>query len=360
MEDRAQNGLNALGIATDITEAVCQLPAVATLDWGDEAADCVSLLASPSCACVLIGTIDSNGHLVGHEATGVAVNGSASDTARSLELSLRSRAERLNDTGLRLGETELRSGVTQRLSVLLGEEQWRNTGIGQLWSDAPVREVLLGVQGLGNVETGRVLIAMVGTGLSSDLPLHEQQAVLSVTLPLLVRRALIAIGARRTTSARWLTQREQQVLRELTLGKSVRQIAEDMGRSPHTIHDHVKSLHRKLNASSRGELVARALGFVDENAKVRERTRGATERAIPEVTTTEAARSFTGGTPASIGINTGTPTGGTTPNNLGGAGERPRATPIPRNDTASGMRIGQPVASPIDRSIGQRSDVVGG
>jgi len=59
---------------------------------------------------------------------------------------------------------------------------------------------------------------------------------------------------------KWLTQREQIVLEQLTLGLSVRQIADELGRSPHTVHDHVKSLHRKLNASSRGELVARALG----------------------------------------------------------------------------------------------------
>jgi hypothetical protein len=30
------------------------------------------------------------------------------------------------------------------------------------------------------------------------------------------------------------------------------------------VHDHVKSLHRKLDASSRGELVARALGHGSE------------------------------------------------------------------------------------------------
>ena len=48
----------------------------------------------------------------------------------------------------------------------------------------------------------------------------------------------------------------------LVLGLSVRQIAEELGRSTHTVHDHVKSLHKKLNANSRGELVARALGHL--------------------------------------------------------------------------------------------------
>ena len=51
------------------------------------------------------------------------------------------------------------------------------------------------------------------------------------------------------------------ILVELVSGASVREIAERIDRSPHTVHDHVKSLHRKLNASSRGELVSRYLGF---------------------------------------------------------------------------------------------------
>jgi len=82
-------------------------------------------------------------------------------------------------------------------------------------------------------------------------------------MPRLARRAALALGLRRTSSGSWLTGREQQVLEQLTLGRSVREIAEDIGRSPHTVHDHVKSLHRKLSASSRGELVARALGYLD-------------------------------------------------------------------------------------------------
>jgi DNA-binding CsgD family transcriptional regulator len=59
----------------------------------------------------------------------------------------------------------------------------------------------------------------------------------------------------------WVTPREQQVLELLVLGFSVREIGEKLGRSPHTVHDYVKSMHRKLNASNRGALVARALGY---------------------------------------------------------------------------------------------------
>jgi DNA-binding CsgD family transcriptional regulator len=46
----------------------------------------------------------------------------------------------------------------------------------------------------------------------------------------------------------------------LTLGYSIREIAELLHLSHHTVQDHVKHLHSKLDASNRGELVARALG----------------------------------------------------------------------------------------------------
>jgi DNA-binding CsgD family transcriptional regulator len=59
---------------------------------------------------------------------------------------------------------------------------------------------------------------------------------------------------------RWLTRRESEVLEQLTLGYSIREIAELLQLSHHTVQDHVKHLHTKLEANNRGELVARALG----------------------------------------------------------------------------------------------------
>lgn len=67
-----------------------------------------------------------------------------------------------------------------------------------------------------------------------------------------------------TGTIQWLTEREHQILDLLIQGCSVRVIAEHLDRSPHTVHDHVKSLHRKLDASSRGSLIATALGHRDQ------------------------------------------------------------------------------------------------
>ncbi|MCC6623516.1 MAG: hypothetical protein IT385_19805 [Deltaproteobacteria bacterium] len=45
----------------------------------------------------------------------------------------------------------------------------------------------------------------------------------------------------------------------LCRGLSEKQIAAELGMSPHTVHDHVKRLHLRFGVQSRGELIARAL-----------------------------------------------------------------------------------------------------
>jgi DNA-binding NarL/FixJ family response regulator len=115
------------------------------------------------------------------------------------------------------------------------------------------------------------LIVEIGISSGTMLPL-EAAAVLTVVLPLMARRLVTAIGEAPTSSSDWLTQKEQVVLNHLLMGKSVREIAQELERSQHTVHDHVKSLHRKLRANSRGELVARALGHLAPERKPSEVT----------------------------------------------------------------------------------------
>ena len=72
----------------------------------------------------------------------------------------------------------------------------------------------------------------------------------------------------------WLSERETEVLDLIVEGYPVPEIARRFCRSPHTVHDHVKSIHRKTGASTRGELVAAALRGVN-------RTRPAQAQATP-------------------------------------------------------------------------------
>ncbi len=65
---------------------------------------------------------------------------------------------------------------------------------------------------------------------------------------------LSEFGAPRPSS---LPPRTRAVLVALLQGDSVKQVAIRLRMSPHTVHDHVKRLHRDLNVQSRGELVSR-------------------------------------------------------------------------------------------------------
>jgi DNA-binding NarL/FixJ family response regulator len=55
-----------------------------------------------------------------------------------------------------------------------------------------------------------------------------------------------------------LTPRAVQTLILLRRGHSEKQVAKELGISPNTVHAYVKELHRKLQVSSRGELLAKA------------------------------------------------------------------------------------------------------
>ena len=101
-----------------------------------------------------------------------------------------------------------------------------------------------------------LVVAVCRSGMDATLP-----SQLEVLTPRLAVRARLAF---QHGTDDLLTSAELGVLDHLLRGRSVKDIAAIMSRSPHTIHDHVKSLHRKLGASSRGELIVRALGLVPD------------------------------------------------------------------------------------------------
>jgi DNA-binding CsgD family transcriptional regulator len=140
------------------------------------------------------------------------------------------------------------------------------------WADTGATEVVVGAAPLGPAGSGRYMIVELGitdtppaaaTADAHGAPAGaEEAAVLDAILPVLARQAASAFGLSPFSEATCLTRREVQVLEHLLFGRSVKQIAEQLGRSQHTVHDHVKALHRKLAAISRGALIARALGYL--------------------------------------------------------------------------------------------------
>lgn len=270
--------------AVRMTEEACRLPAVATLDWLDRASAVLRGVVTPSRASIMIVNTSPGSRALSLEAAGYAATPGIDHDDTGTELSVRSKAERLGDLGFTI-ENEV---VLGRIGDLINGSDWRAHGIGRLWQGTAIADVLVAASPLGHAEPGRYMISQVALSEAGAEPKPGQFELLGVIHSLLARRALVSIGETKATSARWLTAREQEVLDLLVVGKSVRVIAEELGRSPHTVHDHVKSLHRKLDASSRGELVAKALGHAPatETPPMPQAEGFAEVRPIPQATNT--------------------------------------------------------------------------
>lgn len=274
MVTTARDGSNALKAAVKVAELACSLPAVATQDWCDRAAAALLPVVGSGICVSLIAQIDERGHIIRQEATGVSgstaievtttvgrtatssplVPMEASDAGLTRVRTSLAQARDLHWPVAGVSVTSQRVNTAERLGASLADH---HSALAKRWAECRLQGLILAVAPLG--PNGRCLVVELG---ATHAPVTDQEvACIEAVLPLIARRAIMAIGADPSESSHWLTTREQIILQHLLLGKSVREIAEELGRSPHTVHDHVKSLHRKLSANSRGELVARALGY---------------------------------------------------------------------------------------------------
>jgi len=233
----------------NLAEALCSLPAIPTRNWVDLAASCLCEIDRAAIGVVMLASTKLDGSADHIDAVGIGLR-RASPQLDESAATLRSTLTALSSVG------SAPPGGAQLIRPSTPEHAELQDAA------APLEHCLAGaaVARLTPSQPDRVVLAalLAKTPWTSEaLPV-----VLRAATPLLARRAHLAIGAGIRGECEWLTERERLVLNQLTLGKSVRQIADDLDRSPHTIHDHVKSLHRKLDASSRGELIARALGHI--------------------------------------------------------------------------------------------------
>jgi DNA-binding CsgD family transcriptional regulator len=287
MSITARDSSQALRAVVKVAENICSLPAVATQDWCDRAAAALLPIAQPAVAVTMIGQIDERGGIVRQEATGVAgvyiaevttqvgrqhsapsaINIDPNDANLVQVRTNLAQAKELHWSPGHLAPGQVKALPADRVGIHLLDN---GHPVSKRWSAYRLQGLLLGAASIG--PAGRVVIVEMA---SSNVPLGDAEAAeMEAVLPLLARRAVMAIGPDPSEAAAWLTAREQVILQHLLLGKSVREIAEELGRSPHTVHDHVKSLHRKLGANSRGELVARALGYSEMMAKTAEKAPG--------------------------------------------------------------------------------------
>lgn len=252
-------------------ERIGRLPAIPTHDWCDQAAMVTGeALLPPSGSAVLaigVGTLH-NQSIESIDAVGVHASGTCGGRVDEVRQTLRGigtlpaavRIEGADSKISVLPETELRKSPA-----------WASSTAGRFLLSRGMSAVLIGAGLIADSEPARVLWAL---GAAEDgAPIVGDMMFVTVILLALLRRARLALTGVGRESSDWISPREQDILNQLVLGKSVRQIAEETGRSAHTIHDHVKSLHRKLNATSRGELIARALGHVTRGVRIRETSR---------------------------------------------------------------------------------------
>lgn len=254
-----------------LIEETSDLPDVAAPGWLDEAAGVLARAGEGWASGVMLVTVEPSGRVVALEGVGAAAGvdpaASAPGGAASLSGAGRTRVVRtLRERLTRQRELgrEVVSLARQRRACLLAsrayQPDWRLGPLGAVVGWLSARDILLAVRTLtAPASAGRMLLAVVSPVGSAPAPTPEDAEVVRAGLPMLGRKAERALGAS-SSAGRWLSDREYEILRLLARGMSVRAIADQIGRSPHTVHDHVKSLHRKLGARNRGQLIARALG----------------------------------------------------------------------------------------------------
>ncbi len=243
-----------------VSARVARLPGVATPDWCEVAAKTLLRLCPDSVVSV---TLADGAAAPGSQSESLSIlaTGAASDSQTMA--SHRIHPDSATDIGWTLSDASHTGPAgphprVAKLRDLPSWSRWPVTASGKRWAKLGIRELLCADIAVPNGPDGRELLIEIGSPNAMQRFERGEVEMVSAVLPVLAERAALAFGA---DFSQTLTSREQMILVELVSGASVREIAERIDRSPHTVHDHVKSLHRKLNASSRGELVSRYLGF---------------------------------------------------------------------------------------------------
>ncbi|MBS0190950.1 MAG: LuxR C-terminal-related transcriptional regulator [Phycisphaerales bacterium] len=250
----------------EAVERAGRLPAIPTHDWCEQAAHVVSgaLLPEGKPGLVIVGVGRAGpGPLV--DSTGVCVQ----SQRQGAELV---RAECAGVASLPVASPTSEHPLQVHVgNAVAGLAQWRSSTLARWMTSRGMSAFLIGAGLLADAAPDRVMW-FLGAAEEGTAYIGDTMFVMVLLLAIL-RRARLALGNVGSNEAEWISPREQEILGQLVLGKSVRQIAEESGRSPHTVHDHVKSLHKKLDATSRGELIARTLGHVPKSLRIRDGAR---------------------------------------------------------------------------------------
>lgn len=252
-----------LGLAAEVAYETNRLSAVPFEGWCDKAAEMLATKAPEAIISVTVARFEPNGALRKVYCEGTRYPESIDGRARE-------KSAGISKADLSSLNWWIRSDkpAVALLRDLPKNENWVSSPSGAQWNAFDVQHMIVGLGKIPGANEQKHIAIEIGYPRGSEsAPSHACAAVLRAVMPLLCGRAGLAFNT--YYNGLMITNREIEVLEELINGRSVRQIAEALGRSEHTIHDHVKSLHRKLGASSRGELIARALGHLSIRNDIR-------------------------------------------------------------------------------------------
>lgn len=236
-------------IATDLAH----LPAAPTPDWCERAALALTRHRPDTQAWVLV---------VGESETRWPRQVESRGFAAGALAAAHPDADRLGTALVRMAcAAGAEAGWVMSVDELLGLLDARPRGTG-LVVEQP--HLVVGVARLGGGSGGDAALCPRALVVGWDWPPCRagedagSHLALASLLPVVRDRLRQALG---TNGNPWLSVCEHRVLAMLTEGRSVPEIAEALGRSPHTVHDHVKRLNAKLGTRGRGALLVRVLGY---------------------------------------------------------------------------------------------------
>ncbi len=226
------------------------LPAVPTCTWCELAADALTAAFD---RCVVFVRFEST-HDMRWAPIGIAYKPENAEIVETLQ--------RAFTSSTRTGTPSEQSHATDRPAV-------RRLGASDRNSTDPLDALLINLGGssvfrdvtrLKTTTAVDLVVECVNLSDSTDWLDEGFQDALRAAIGLIARRADLASEQVGGHAPEPLNLREVKVLDALTHGKTIAEIAGEMSRSTHTVRDYLKSMHKKIGASSRAELIARATG----------------------------------------------------------------------------------------------------
>ncbi len=250
--------------AISIGESLSTLPGVPTLDWADRAARVLAHISGASASGVCCVLTDATGGFERVDMVGACIASAPAsageESGSRREAVIRSALYEAASWGIRLPMADAPDAFPIE-RVLAGQPL---AGLVSALGATHPDEVIASFAVVASAEERHESGPWVLIGVSAEDPARIESpmecALLAAGVQSIAARARHSIGVGPLKDSEWISPREQEVLELLLAGSSTREIAQSFGRSWHTIHDHVKALHRKTGASTRGELIARWFG----------------------------------------------------------------------------------------------------